>query len=287
MAEWGRGIKAGLVAASVFLVIAVILELSPISMHIGRGYWAIAAGLVIHPWVTVSGMIMQVTGRIMGGLVFGAVFAALHNHLPGGRTVVKGAVLALFLWILVAVKAIYMTPGWPAHGAGISTWGGPGITVTLSSIGLASASIISAVAFGALVGAVWNRLREKKVAEARKGTAALLVGSILGGLVWVFTTMGFIVGVVIGGAPVIGPELAWMDILAVSIVFLGPAGWILALIAWRRAKSDESGFKWGVAGGAIMTLTGVILLPGVLAIIGGVLSRRSLPSEAKTAETEQ
>jgi hypothetical protein len=64
---------------------------------------------------------------------------------------------------------------------------------------------------------------------------------------------------------------------------LGLPGWILALVAWRKAKRGESGLKWGVAGGVIMSLTGLMLLPGVLAIAGGVFSRRKLASESSTA----
>jgi hypothetical protein len=70
----------------------------------------------------------------------------------------------------------------------------------------------------------------------------------------------------------------------ISVVFLGLPGWILARVAWRKTKRDESGFKLGVTGGAIMTLTGLMLLPGLLAIIGGVLSRRKPAAESSTAE---
>jgi len=43
----------------------------------------------------------------------------------------------------------------------------------------------------------------------------------------------------------------------------------------------------GVAGGVIMALTGFMLLPGALAIIGGVLSGRKPASESSTAAIEQ
>ncbi|KXA90197.1 hypothetical protein AKJ61_01270 [candidate division MSBL1 archaeon SCGC-AAA259B11] len=84
----------------------------------------------------------------------------------------------------------------------------------------------------------------------------------------------FIIGVVIGGEPVIGgPGKPFYNMLAASTGLLGPAGWIPTLIAWRRAKDDKSGFKWSAAGGIVMALIGIMLLPGVLAIIGGTISK--------------
>jgi len=67
------------------------------------------------------------------------------------------------------------------------------------------------------------------------------------------------------------------------VLFLGLPGWILALVAWRKTKRGESGLRWGVAGGVMMALTGIMLLPGALAITGGVLSRRKPASEPSTA----
>jgi len=94
---------------------------------------------------------------------------------------------------------------------------------------------------------------------------------------------------VVRGFPVIeqpGP-FWWYSILFVSVVFLGLPGWILALVAWRKIRRGESGLKWGVAGGVMMALTGQMLLPGALAITGGVLSRRKPANESSTAEVGQ
>ena len=283
MADFGRGIKAGAAAAGVYLVIAVILA------AIGRTFWypgifIHAAGLGIH--LDPPGVILSILSRIVRGIIFGAVFAALYDFLPGTASVKKGVVLSAFLWILGAVWLIYMTPGWPAGGGHTST---AGITVSLSSIGLALVSIIFALAFGALVGAIWNKLREKEVTEVSKGMAALLVGFILGGCMWTSGAVAFLINVVVRGGPLIeepGP-FWWGSILYASVVFLGLPGWVLALVAWRKTKRGESGVKWGVAGGVVMALTGIMLLPGALAIIGGVLSARKPTNESSTAAIEQ
>ena len=280
MADFKRGIKAGVAAATVYLIVSVILELS----HLSPSGITLAAGLGIHLdplFVTLS-----ILSRIVRGIVFGAVFAALYDYLPGTTAVKKGVVLSAFLWILGAVGLIYTIPGWPTSGGHTST---AGITVSLSSISLALVSIIFSLAFGALVGAIWNKLREKKVTEVRKGIAALLVGFALGVWMWVSGAVAFFMNVVVRGFPVIeqpGP-FWWYSILFVSVAFLGLPGWVLALVAWRKTKRGESGFKWGVAGGIMMALTGIMLLPGALAITGGVLSARKPAAESSTAEIEQ
>jgi len=115
----------------------------------------------------------------------------------------------------------------------------------------------------------------------------LLVSFILGGVIWVLFAVYFLLAMIIGGGPPIQPEFWWSDLLYTSVVFLGLPGWVLTLVAWRKTKRGESGLKLGVAGGVIMALTGVMLLPGVLAIIGGVFSGRKPAIEPGTAETEQ
>jgi hypothetical protein len=116
----------------------------------------------------------------------------------------------------------------------------------------------------------------------------LLVSFILGGLMWVLSAIGFIIGVVIRGAPAIEPgPYWWYGVLYVAVFFLGLPGWVLARAAWRETKRGESGLKWGVAGGVMMALTGHMLLPGLLAIVGGVFSGREPANESSTAETEQ
>ena len=288
MADFKRGIKAGLAAAAVYLIISVIFEVTGFSDQFGITMAAglrISFGLTDFPFV-----IYSILPLIVRGIVFGAVFAALYNHLPGVTSIVKGVVLPVFLWIVTVIQVIYTTPGWPWTPNGIS---GSGTyysgTVSLSSVGLALAGIISALVFGMLVGAIWNRLKAKKVTEERNGRPVLLVSFILGGVLWALGAVAFLIGVVIFGGPVIeepGP-FWWYGILFVSVAFLGLPGWVLALVAWRKTKKGESGLKFGVAGGVIMALTGLMLLPGVLAITGGVFSGHKPVTEPGTAGIEQ
>ena len=288
MADFGRGIKAGVATGGVYIVISVIL--GAIGYEFGYLWQFIyAAGLGTAFGLTVSSFIYELLLQyVLRGIIFGAVFAVLYDYLPGVTSVVKGVVLSSFLWIVTVINVMYLTPGWPwaAHSNEFvgTHYGG---IVSLASPSLALVSIISALVFGALTGFLWDRFRAKRLAEARKGSPVLLVSFIMGGLMWALFAIGFIIGVVIEGAPAVSPGFWWEGILAALVVFIGPFGWILALAAWRRMRRGESGLKLGVAGGGIMALTGHMLLPGLLAIIGGVFSGRKPVDESDTAEIEQ
>jgi hypothetical protein len=286
LADFGRGIKAGVITGIIYLAISAILAIiDPEFLYITDIY---AAGLTPFMFAVDSFVVTAFLNHIVRGIIFGAIFAALYNYLPGVTGIVKGIALALFLWIVTVIEVIYRTPGLPTDNTiigGIFYYGG---TISLSSLRLALAGIISTLVFGMLTGLLWHRLPGKELKEERKGRSILLVSFILGGVTWAVLTLLFLIGVVTSGGPVIEPGPFWWEsILFVSVVFLGLPGWVLALDAWRKTRMGEAGFKWGVAGGAIMALTGVMLLPGVLAIIGGVFSGRKPIGEPDTAEIEQ
>jgi hypothetical protein len=285
LADFRRGIKAGVATGGVYLVISAILAaIDPEFLDITDIY---AAGLTPFVFGVYLFVLSLLVNHVLRGIIFGVVFAALYYFLPGSASIKKGVVLSSFLWILAVIQIIYTTPGWHANETilgGAYYYSGP---LNLSSIGPVLAGIISALFFGALTGFLWGRFRGKELAEERKGRSVLLVSFILGGLIWVLPAIVFIIGVVFRGIPAIGPDFWWLDLLNTLVVFLGLPGWILARAAWRKTKSGESGFKWGVAGGVMMAVTGVMLLPGALAIIGGVFSGRKPATESNTAEIEQ
>jgi hypothetical protein len=288
MADFGRGIKAGVVTGIVYLAISAMLGAIYQNNPLSVPNFLYGAGLTFITWrslTDLSFVISWLFQYVVRGIIFGAVFAALYDYLPGVTSIVKGVVLSLFLCIVALVGAIFTTPGWPTDGY---AWTLYGTTLHLSSIGLALAGIISALAFGALTGFLWDRFRAKRLEEAREGSAALLVSFIFGVLVWTALATAFIIAVVISrGVPVMELGSWWFDLLARLVVFLGLPGWVLTLVAWRKTKVDKSGLRWGVAGGVMMALTGIMLLPGVLAITGGVLSGRKPASESSTAAIVQ
>jgi hypothetical protein len=291
MADFDRGIKAGVATGIIYLVISAILGAIYQNNPLSFPHFILGTGLTpLFTWRSLTdpsfviSLLIQYVGR---GIAFGVVFAALYNFLPGTTSVKKGVVLSAFLYIIALVGAIYTTPGWPTDGTIIDGIYYIGV-LNLSSLGPALAGIISALVFGTLTGFLWDRFRGKELTEERKGRSVLLVSFILGGLIWVLLALVFFIGVaIIREVPAIGPDLWWFDLLMMSVVFIGLPGWVLTLIAWRRTKRDESGLKLGVAGGVMMALTGVMLLPGVLAIIGGVLSGRKPVTESSTAAIKQ
>jgi F0F1-type ATP synthase assembly protein I len=290
LADFGRGIKAGAAAGAIYLIISVILELTGFSFQFSSITTAAGFGISLES-TDPSLLTLSILSRIVQAIIFGAIFAALYDYLPGTTSVKKGVVFSSFLWVLVAIELIYTIPGWPTYGDQ-TVWSVvlsvAGVQVTLPSIRSALACIISALVFGMLVGFLWDRFRSTKLIEARRGSAVLLVSFVLGIWMWASSAIGIIIYVVSRGALVIEPgPMWWANILHTLVTFIGPAGWVLALVAWRKTRRGKSGLKLGVAGGIIMALTGIMLLPGALAITGGVLSGRKPAAESSTAAIEQ
>jgi hypothetical protein len=280
MADFGRGIKAGVVTGIVYLVIYIVVGVLIVHESLYLTNLVHAAGLapVVSPvYPSIASWLFN---PVVRGIIFGVIFGALYNYLPGTKSVIKGVVLSLFLWIVALIEVIYTMPEWP--GVRGTYYGG---TVVLSSISFIFVGIMFALLFGALTGLLWDRFRGRELTDERTGRSVLLVSSVLGGIIWVLFALMFIIGRV--PLIVIWSEFWWEQIVTMLILFLGLPGWILALVAWRKTKRGESGFKWGVAGGVIMALTGIMMLPGALAITGGVLSKRKPADESSTAAIEQ
>jgi hypothetical protein len=292
MADFGRGMKAGAAGAAAYLVLAVILTaLSQIFWQLSS--FISAAGLSISleptgPLIFTS----SIVNHIFQGIIFGAIFAALYEYVSGNTSLRKGVVFSGLLWVVVLVGLIYTTmPQWPIDGS-VTAWvvagGVAGVHVSLPSIGMVLAGIIAALAFGALVGFLWDKFRATGLTESRRGSPALLVSFTLGLYLWLSPVVGVTIYLINKGTVIMEPgPLWWSNVLGVVTALVGTVGWVLALVAWRKARRGESGFRWGVAGGVIMALTGLMLLPGALAIIGGVLSRRKSASESSAAAIAQ
>lgn len=288
MADFGRGIKSGVISGLIYMAVAAILGAIYYDNIWASPHFLYGTGFTLFTWKSftdpsfVASLLFQ---YIAPGIVFGAVFAALYNFLPSINSIVKGVVLSAFIWIVALIEVVYTTPGWPTDGVQISMV--TGVTVSLSSVGPALAGIIAALVFGALTGFLWSRFRVKELPEERKGNSVLLLSFILGLIIWVPMAVLFFVAAVITRVPTIHPNMLWPDALAAAVVFLGFPGWVLAFVGWRKTKVNKSGLKWGVAGGVLMALTGIMLLPGALAITGGVLSRRKPTTNPSTVQIGQ
>lgn len=155
-------------------------------------------------------------------------------------------------------------------------------------------SLVFGVAFAALyalVRAIRNRLKAKKVTELRMGSEVLLVGAIIGGFLWlpkVIEAIRGIINTVMRGwpTPIEPASVSWYATLYWSAIFIGLIAWVLVLLGWRKTRRGESALKLSVTGGVIMALTAVMLFPGLLAIVGGVLSARKTDRKSPTPEIE-
>jgi hypothetical protein len=158
------------------------------------------------------------------------------------------------------------------------------VKFTVPAISGLLAGIISALAFGVLVGFLWDKFRGTGLTAAGKNNGVLLVAFTLGLYSWLSAVVGVIIYLTNKGTIIMEPgHLWWSSILGLVTALLGTLGWALALIAWPKTRRGESGFKWGLAGGVIMVGTGLMLVPGVMAIIGAVLSGRRHAMGAGTA----
>ena len=102
--------------------------------------------------------------------------------------------------------------------------------------------------------------------KARPGSICLLLAFVLGLVFWAVVSFFALAGAVI--LPFLAP-------LIMIVPVLGLIGWIFALIGWRKADRGESALAEGIVGGVLMLLTGFLFIPGILAIVGGALSRES------------
>ena len=218
-------------AAVIFFVISVILNVT----GLGDRFWFFVAasslGLWPHsaePWYGVGlplakllVMVLQILPRLVQGVIFGAVFAALYAFLPGRTAVRKAVVVSLMIWAIGVIQGMYTSLNWPWQTYGmfleVASYG---TAVNAYILAWALIRVASAVALGALAGAIWNRLKKKEVAEARPGSAALLVGSAIGIWVWFgaavtvisWVRMGWFSENVLSTTP-----LMWMGSITVSL----------------------------------------------------------------------
>jgi hypothetical protein len=147
LAEFGRGIKAGVVSCVINGVIfgimmAVVISIWTTEFAVAIGATIPAEGVVVlaDMWV-VGAVIGSIIGGIIGGIIFGAIYAAVYGHLPGATSVVKGIVLSIIVWLVLGV---------PLNFAVIAAL--PIVAVL---------GLISSLIWGALIGVFWDKFGGK------------------------------------------------------------------------------------------------------------------------------
>lgn len=152
MAEFGRGIKAGIVAGIIYgillgvlfgVVLTALVGTVPTGMenipgmeNISITVGALGAAVLIP---------MMIVGGIFFGIIFGAIYAAVYGSLPGGTSVKKGIVFSIILWLLTSVGYY-----------GMLALAGTAAIAVFAVLGL-----ISSLIWGALVGVFWDKFGGK------------------------------------------------------------------------------------------------------------------------------
>ncbi len=138
MAEFVRGIKAGIIAGIIYGIANIMLMVG-LTEVIYPGYWALAGAAGATEMVIGIFTVTAIISGIIGGLIFGAIYAAAYDSLPSS-SIVKGIIVAIILWLIFSVALNYGTIGtYPI----IAVFG-----------------LISSLIWGAFVGVFWDKFEK-------------------------------------------------------------------------------------------------------------------------------
>jgi len=104
MVEYSRGLKAGIISGLIFGIVNAIAA--------AFIYWFMLESIPGEMWegLTNAGiytLTLLIPGKIIfgiiGGAIFGLIFAAFYNRLPGSKPIVNGIVIAIIYWLIFSV----------------------------------------------------------------------------------------------------------------------------------------------------------------------------------------
>jgi hypothetical protein len=159
-----RGVKAGVIAGVVYGIalavlsyITVISQKNTIITDISNKLPADSpfTAQELYSIVVFSAPLIAAVGGVVGGVIVGALYGRFFEKLPGGRPIVKGIVVAIFLWFVIGVLL----------GLGNLQYG---VVTYLSGVGL---DLLGALLFGYLLGYFYGRFSGPD--EIDPGTAGL------------------------------------------------------------------------------------------------------------------
>jgi hypothetical protein len=136
MADYARGIKAGIIASVIYaLTWSIILFFTGATL---LGYsvalWDLSA---------ISYSVSTIIIGIIGGIIVGVIFASLYESLPSKSWIVKGIIAGLIFWLIFGLIL------------GIATYGFAVLYLSLTLV-------FQVFLFGILLGLIWNKLGKKK-----------------------------------------------------------------------------------------------------------------------------
>ncbi|WP_290652493.1 DUF6789 family protein [Aquisalimonas sp.] len=144
MADFGRGIMAGLVATLVISLIMIMRQAAGIMPWFDpiEVMSLTAQNLLGMPHSVAGGWVLHIG---IGSLIWGVLFSGLADMLPGKSYTRRGLLFGLLAWILVMMTVF------PMAGSGFFAMGF-GVIAPI-------ATLISHLIFGAVLGATYGWLR--------------------------------------------------------------------------------------------------------------------------------
>lgn len=136
MADYARGIKAGIIASVVYA-----LTWSIVLFFTGATLLGLSAAL----WdlVAISYSVSTIIIGIIVGIIVGVIFAAVYDSLPSKSSIVKGIIAGLIYWLIIGLIL------------GIATYG-------FAMLYLGLTLVFQVFLFGILLGLIWDMLSRKK-----------------------------------------------------------------------------------------------------------------------------
>jgi hypothetical protein len=135
LAEYYRGIKAGVVAGVIYAMIdsVVFFVLGPALLEVSSASWP-AMMLLFLGSLTV--------GAVVGGVISGLIYATLYEELPTKSPTTKGIIVGAIFWVIfgVAMNVIYLT----------------------ALFFLIESFVLKALVFGAMLSFFWKLFETKK-----------------------------------------------------------------------------------------------------------------------------
>lgn len=121
MAEYKRGLKAGIVSGALFGIINAIIAAFIYWFLLESIPGEISEGLKDVGIYTITLLIPgKIIFGIIGGAILGLIFAAFYNKLPGSKLIVNGMLIAIVYWAIFSVFVGYFSKEYYLSSYGIT-----------------------------------------------------------------------------------------------------------------------------------------------------------------------
>lgn len=140
MVDFFRGIKAGLIAGLSYGIISEIFFLTRYTYYSPLSFF----------FVLISVIFTMFWGLILG-CVFGLIFAALYDKIPGTNSIIKGITLSTLFWLIFSVLIV----GFIFYSNNNST------NDTIFSL-------LAYIIFGFFVGFIWDKSKATENFDSEK-----------------------------------------------------------------------------------------------------------------------